>query len=247
MLWSCHLSCTVVQPGPFTTGTWNNWKTSTCEPSAQSLESAGRTASSTLKSLTEPTPPALKLNCYGHWVCYVIHMDNHCIARRLLYGKVAHGQRNPGRPQKHYKDTIKLNIYWTNIKPKDLESMASNRSYWRALAHTDATNLENNQCQQLQAAWDRHHSTILWPVQGVMFQCRHCSNLMPPDSDCRAISMFTDNSHWLVFFKLEGQPLLPVTVHHSTWQLCLIAVPPFRDRSSSKDSLANQLAIWKYC
>ena len=56
-------------------------------------------------------------------------------------------------------------------------------------------------------------------LTGITVQLCHpskvsCSNsltvpgLVPPDSDCRAVFVFTDNSHWLVFVELDGQPLI---------------------------------------
>ena len=40
--------------------------------------------------------------------------------------------------------------------------------------------------------------------------CFTVPGLVLPESDCRAIFMFTDNSQWLIFFEFEGQSLFLV-------------------------------------
>jgi len=71
------------------------------------------------------------------WLGHVIRMPDNRLPRQLLYGELTVGQRSVGRPQKRFTNHIKANLLKCNIKPSDLEALASNRDIWRTVCDTD--------------------------------------------------------------------------------------------------------------
>ena len=47
--------------------------------------------------------------------------------RRLRYGELQTGKRNQGRPKLRYKDTVKVNLQWLHINPRDLKGYVIGR------------------------------------------------------------------------------------------------------------------------
>ena len=70
------------------------------------------------------------------WLGHVIRMPDSRLPRRLLYGKLTVGQRSVGRPKKCFIDHIKANLLKCNIKPSDLEVLASARDIRRTVCDT---------------------------------------------------------------------------------------------------------------
>jgi len=54
----------------------------------------------------------------------------------LLYGELTVGQHSFCRPKKLFIDHIKANLLKCNIKPSDLEVLASDRDIWRTVCDT---------------------------------------------------------------------------------------------------------------
>jgi len=52
---------------------------------------------------------------------------------KLLYGELTVGQHSVGSPKKCFIDHIKANLLKCNIKPSDLEALASDRDIWRTV------------------------------------------------------------------------------------------------------------------
>ena len=93
------------------------------------------------------------------WTGHVIRMDNTRIPKQLFFGVLKNGNRKTGRPKLCYKDTIKQNLKRCNIKPKDLESSASDRSVWRSVTHKAVTALEESRAVQYEKAKEKRHRT----------------------------------------------------------------------------------------
>ena len=111
------------------------------------------------------------------WVGHTIRMEEHRMPRRLFYGELQNGKRNKGRPKKRYKDTVKDNLQWCEIKPKELEDCAKDRPSWRATIHRAAVSFEEARCQKLTAAREQRHKASSTIIQTTDFQCPHCSRL----------------------------------------------------------------------
>jgi len=63
-------------------------------------------------------------------------MPDKRLPRWLLYGELTVGQRSVGRLKKCFIDHIKANLLKCNIKPSDLEALASDRDIWRTVCDT---------------------------------------------------------------------------------------------------------------
>ena len=61
------------------------------------------------------------------WTGHVIRMDSSRITHQLLYGVLAQGRRNLGRPKKRYKDSIKENLKYAGVTTAELERSAQDR------------------------------------------------------------------------------------------------------------------------
>jgi len=72
-----------------------------------------------------------QLRWLGH-----IRMPDNQLPRRLLYGELTVGQHSVGHPKKRFIDHIKANLLKCNIKPSDLEALASDRDIWRTVCDT---------------------------------------------------------------------------------------------------------------
>ncbi|KAK3732201.1 hypothetical protein RRG08_026583 [Elysia crispata] len=53
------------------------------------------------------------------------------IPRQLLYGELSQGKRKQGRPQKRYKDNLKVNLAHAEVPPKQLEVCSQDWVGWR--------------------------------------------------------------------------------------------------------------------
>ena len=111
------------------------------------------------------------------WVGHIIRMEEFRMPRRLMYGELQLSKRNQGRPKLRYKDTVKANLQWCYIKPKELEERAVDRAKWRALTHKAAANYEEARHQKFTAARDKRHRAASAVTTTTDIQCPHRSRL----------------------------------------------------------------------
>ena len=79
-----------------------------------------------------------------HWLGHVIRMPDNRLSRRLLYSKLSLGQRPVGHPKKRFIDHIKVNLLKCNIKPCDLQALASDRDVWTAVCDAGLRSFMND-------------------------------------------------------------------------------------------------------
>ena len=120
---------------------------------------------------------AVLIEAQLRWVGHVIWMEEFRMPRRLMYGELQLGKRNQGRPKLRYKDTMKANIQWCHVKPKELEKRAANRPEWRASIHKAAANYEEARRQKLSDVREKRHRAASALTTTTDFQCPHCSRL----------------------------------------------------------------------
>ncbi|CAH1233287.1 Hypp666 [Branchiostoma lanceolatum] len=120
---------------------------------------------------------AIVLKSQLRWTGHVIRMSDDRIPRQLMYGELKLGFRKRGRPKLRYKDTLKNNLKWCGIKPSKLESMATDRTAWRALIFRATTNFEEERRQRLNAARAKRHRAAATAVQTADHQCTTCGRL----------------------------------------------------------------------
>ncbi|XP_076065266.1 uncharacterized protein LOC143039278 [Oratosquilla oratoria] len=100
---------------------------------------------------------AIVLKTQLRWTGHVIRMDTQRIPRQVLYGELASGSRKHGQPKTRFKDQLKANLKLTNLKPKEHEPVASDRSSWSAATQTAANAFENDRRHRLEVARVRLH------------------------------------------------------------------------------------------
>ena len=66
------------------------------------------------------------------WLGHVYRMPEGRISRDLLYSELASGKRPTRRPQLRYRDVVKSDMKAVDINTESGESLAANRSKWRA-------------------------------------------------------------------------------------------------------------------
>ena len=111
------------------------------------------------------------------WVGHVIRMKECRMPRHLMYWELQAGKRNQGRPKLRNKDTVKSNLQWCHINPRDLEGYAMDRPKWQGSVHRAAANFEEARCQKLTAAREGHHRAASAVITTTDFQCPQCSRL----------------------------------------------------------------------
>jgi len=66
------------------------------------------------------------------WTGHIQRMGTERLPRQLLYSQLCLGVRNQGRPRLRFKDVVKRNLKWRDIKPDSWKSIAGDRPAWRA-------------------------------------------------------------------------------------------------------------------
>ena len=96
---------------------------------------------------------------------------------QVMYGELKDGARKQGRPKLRYKDTLKSNLKWSGIQPRQLEACASDRSGWRSLTYKATAAFDEDRRQRLAAARDKRHRAASTSIQNTDFQCSTCGRL----------------------------------------------------------------------
>ena len=96
------------------------------------------------------------------------------IPKQLLYGQLAHGNRNPGGQKKRYKDQLRCSLKACGIQKENLEQLAEDRSSWRSLCHISINNFEAQRSQTLDQKRSRRHQTVAANIPPTQFVCDVC-------------------------------------------------------------------------
>ena len=106
------------------------------------------------------------------WVGHVIRMEDYRLPKKLLYGELTSGKRNQGGPKKRFKDTLKSNLQYTQVRPKDLENTAAERDCWRRTVHLAGSTCETNYREKLSTKREKRRNPS---TPTATFQCPHCN------------------------------------------------------------------------
>ena len=120
---------------------------------------------------------SMLLKSQMRWTGHVIRMEENRIPRQVMYGELKDGARKQGRPKLRYKDTLKSNLKWSGIQPRQLEACASDRSGWRSLTYKATAAFDEDRRQRLAAARDKRHRAASTSIQNTDFLCSTCGRL----------------------------------------------------------------------
>lgn len=112
------------------------------------------------------------------WLGHVTRMKDGRLPKDILYGELATGSRPTGRPSLRYKDVCKRDLKVGGIVPACLESLAEDRSSWRATTRLAIKTAEEKREVQWadRRARRRERSDILSPDDSV-FTCVTCNKI----------------------------------------------------------------------
>ncbi|XP_063609394.1 uncharacterized protein LOC134783447 [Penaeus indicus] len=109
------------------------------------------------------------------WTGHIIRMNENCIPRQILYGAMAQGRREHGRPRKRYKDCEKVHLSHAGLAPEHLEEAAQDRVKWRSLIGLAKDTFEMSRTEhQLELRDKRKTAAAAGPGQ---FPCHHCERI----------------------------------------------------------------------
>ena len=87
---------------------------------------------------------AFLMTAQFRWTGHVVRMEDDRIPKQTLYGQLADGTRSIGGQLKRFKDGLKANLKACGIPPMELESLARDRSQWRASCSDAIAEFENS-------------------------------------------------------------------------------------------------------
>jgi exonuclease III len=120
---------------------------------------------------------SMLLKAQLRWTGHVIRMSDERIPKQLFFGELAEGHRKQGRPRKRYKDNLKDNLKWCEVKPKELQQVAQDRTQWRAATRHASISLEEDRRMRQISARERRHRAAAAPVTETEFRCPTCNRL----------------------------------------------------------------------
>ena len=83
------------------------------------------------------------------WFGHTVYMENVCIPKQLLFGELANGKRNKGRPLLRNNDVCKRDITSLSIISKNVENLALDRPTWHRLVYSVTKSREHAFYQHL--------------------------------------------------------------------------------------------------
>jgi len=112
------------------------------------------------------------------WLGHTCRMEDGRIPKDLLYGELATGKRNIGRPHLRFKDACKRDMKACNINTKSWEVSAHDRKQWKQLvlqgleSGENAVHEANDRARARRSASQLDHSK---PRQASNFVCQYCN------------------------------------------------------------------------
>jgi len=82
------------------------------------------------------------------WAGHVVRMPDSRLPKQLLYGELSKGKRSVGGQKKRYKDSLKVFVKSFGICDNMWESLAKNRSAWRAGITNGARDAEDRRLNE---------------------------------------------------------------------------------------------------
>jgi len=81
------------------------------------------------------------------WTAHVIRTSENTLPNQAFYSQLEHGTRSRGGQRKRYKDMLMHNLKACSIDRKELETLAEDRSSWRAMCKAAVNTSSQNESQ----------------------------------------------------------------------------------------------------
>ena len=113
------------------------------------------------------------------WLGHVHRMEDGRIPKDILYGELATGKRNTGRPQLRFRDVCKRDMKALDMDTNSWEDLASNRSSWRSKLHAQLQVGETKLTEQAAEKRARRkrsatHKSTTQPDKQTTHTCNSC-------------------------------------------------------------------------
>ena len=110
------------------------------------------------------------------WLGHVIRMPAGRLPRDILYGELASGSRQRGRPTLRFKDVCKRDMKAGDLDPAELETLAADRGVWRS----SITSAIDSATEKREEKWKdrrarRHERAVRAPSAISSFSCNTCN------------------------------------------------------------------------
>jgi len=92
---------------------------------------------------------AFLISAQLRWTGHVIRMSKNRLPKQAFYSQLEHGTCCHGGQQKRYKESLKHNLKACSIDPKELETLAEDRSSWRAMCKASVQHFESERVAEL--------------------------------------------------------------------------------------------------
>jgi len=116
---------------------------------------------------------AFLLTAQLRWSGRVSRMSDMRLPKIIFYGQLAQGDRSHGGQHKRYKDVLKTTLTSCNIEPKEFESLAAERTSWRALCKKGIQDFEATRILKLQEKCKQRKSGYAITTTSE-FRCNMC-------------------------------------------------------------------------
>ena len=118
------------------------------------------------------------------WLGHVYRMEDGRIPKDLLYGELASGKRNKGRPHLRFSDVCKRDMKACGIDANTWEGHAADRSKWKSLTRRCLAEGEQNirtlldeKRRSRKESQRRAHDDNVVPDDVPVFTCQGCSRV----------------------------------------------------------------------
>ena len=110
-----------------------------------------------------------------------LHRMEDCrLPKRLFYGELSRGKRTTGRPEKHYKDTLKEALKLCTIPQATWDEIKVGRTAWRSRVRSGVDDFEERQIKQKEERRQKRkecQNSAPQPDPAHSFPCPQCNRL----------------------------------------------------------------------
>ena len=111
------------------------------------------------------------------WLGHVIRMKDDRLPKQLLYGELSLGSRAVGAPAKRFRDSALKTLKDCQIKPQDLERLATDRDTWRKTTYHGLQLHESRRLDTLSHRRNRRKVPPLPSATNPTITCPECGRL----------------------------------------------------------------------